>query len=234
MRLITFDFHNTLASCDSWFELEVFTIASEVAADIEIEADPITLNSLYREIRLEVIRSGVEISAADAVRHIFASHGIDHSSEQVEASVDRLMRRALHDLTAKPGAIETVTYLKSQGHQLGVISSAAHHNFVEWALASFGILEHFDFVMTSVQTGIYKSRPELYLRALAAVEAVSTLSLHIGDSIKWDVETASLAGMRTGWLVSEQRHPSEVLPDLTFESLHNSGPIIDRFVRSLA
>jgi FMN phosphatase YigB (HAD superfamily) len=175
----------------------------------------------------------VEVSAADAVSHVFSSNGIELERHYIDSSVDRLMREALDDLTPTPGSIETIRFLKARGYTLGVISSAAHHEFVEWALASFGILELFDFVLTSVSAGIYKSRPELYRLALDSVGADAGRSLHVGDSIKWDVETASLAGMRTAWLVSEQRHTSEVRPDLTFESLEGSGPEIDRFVRSL-
>jgi FMN phosphatase YigB (HAD superfamily) len=233
MQLITFDFHNTLARCDTWFDLEVYSIASRVALDTEILIEPATLDADYRVVRSEVIRSGVEVSAADAVSHVFTSNGIELERHHIDSSVDRLMRGALNDLTPTPGSIETIRFLKARGYTLGVISSAAHHEFVEWALASFGILEHFAFVLTSVSAGIYKSRPELYRLALDSVGADAGRSLHVGDSIKWDVETASLAGMRTAWLVSEQRHTSEVRPDLAFESLEDSGPEIDRFVRSL-
>jgi FMN phosphatase YigB (HAD superfamily) len=175
----------------------------------------------------------VEVSAADAVSHVFTSNGIGLERHHIDSSVDRLMRGALDDLTPTPGSIDTIRFLKSQGYTLGVISSAAHHEFVEWALDSFGILDSFEFVLTSVRAGIYKSRPELYHQALESVGAEARRSLHVGDSIKWDVETASLAGMRTAWLVSEQRPTSEVRPDLIFESLEDSGPEIDRFVRSL-
>jgi FMN phosphatase YigB (HAD superfamily) len=68
---------------------------------------------------------------------------------------------------------------------------------------------------------------------LTLADARADQSLHIGDSIKWDVETAASAGMRTGWLVSEQRHTSEVKPDLVFDSLMGAGSVIDRFVRNL-
>jgi FMN phosphatase YigB (HAD superfamily) len=233
MRLISFDFHNTLARCDLWFDLEVFTLVSQVAGDLGIEVDSLAVNRTYRDIRIEVMRSGVEVSAVDGALRSLASHGVDVSSAIIESSVERLMRETLSDLEPAPGAIETVRYLHEAGHTLGVISSAAHHDFVEWAIESFGISHCFAFILTTVSRGIYKSRPELYLHALTLADARADQSLHIGDSIKWDVETAASAGMRTGWLVSEQRHTSEVKPDLEFDSLVGAGSVIDRFVRNL-
>jgi HAD superfamily hydrolase (TIGR01509 family) len=234
MSLITFDFHNTLATCDTWFDLEVYSIASRVAADTESVAESSALDAHYRHIRTEVMRTGIEVSVADAVTTVFLDSGISMQRSQIDDSVDRLMRLALDDLSPTPGAIDTVTYLQKRGHTLGVISSAAHHEFVEWALATFGILDRFDFVLTSVRAGIYKSQPDLYLRALDSVGADARCSLHVGDSLKWDVETASRAGMRTAWLSGPQRHATDAVPDLTFDSLVDAGPAIDRFMRDLA
>jgi FMN phosphatase YigB (HAD superfamily) len=233
MPLITFDFHNTLAWCDLWFDLEVFTLVSQVAGDLGIEVDSLAINRTYRDIRGEVMRTGVEVSAVDGALRSLASHGHDVTPDVIASSVEKLMRASLSDLHPAPGAIETVSYLHDAGYALGVISSAAHHGFVEWAIDSFGIRQCFGFILTTVSSGFYKSRPELYHQALALANARAGQSLHIGDSIKWDVETAASAGMRTGWLVSEQRHASDVKPDLVFHSLAGAGPVIDRFVRSL-
>ncbi|MEJ7837447.1 MAG: HAD family hydrolase [Thermomicrobiales bacterium] len=233
MQLITFDFHNTLASCDSWFDLEVFTIASSVASALGLEADGEALNAAYRDIRARVMQSGIEISAAEAVISVFRSQAIDASPEQIETTVDDLMWNSMHDLSAKPGAVATVIDLKQLGYQLGVISSAAHHGFVEWSLEHFGILDRFDFVLTSVKAGVYKSSPDIYHQALGLADATASQSFHLGDSIKWDVETASRAGMRTGWLTSDQRYQSTAVPDLAFASLENAGPVIHDYMRSL-
>lgn len=233
MQLITFDFHNTLASCDSWFDLEVFTVASQVASILGSSVSTEALDAAYRDIRTGVMQSGIEISAADAVITVFRAHEIDASPALIETTVDNLMRAAMHDLIARPGAVATVVDLTQLGYRLGVISSAAHHDFVEWSLEQFGILDRFLFVLTSVRAGFYKSSPEIYRQALELADAEAARSFHLGDSMKWDVETASRVGMRTGWLTSDQRHQSSAVPDLVFESLENAGPVIHDFMRTL-
>ena len=230
MSLITFDFHNTLAHCDAWLELEVFTLASDVARDLALDVQPAALNATYRTLRQQVMDTGVELSAVDGAKSTLAKHGLFPSDDSVIASVSRLMREVRHDVHAIPGAINTVHYLHGEGHLLGVISSAAHHEFLEWTLEAFGIIELFSFILTSASVGIYKSRPALYEHAMSLVNADPTTSLHVGDSLKWDVETASFAGMHTAWLVSEQRHPSDAQPNLTFTTLVGAGPAIHSYM----
>jgi HAD superfamily hydrolase (TIGR01549 family) len=234
MMLVTFDFHNTLARCDTWFELEVHTLASAVAREIVPGADSAALDAAYRLIRRNVVRTGIELDATEGVKQTFASVGISPTGPEIAGSIERLMRHALHDLSAIQGAIETVQHLKQQGYRLGVISSAVHHDFLEWALAQFGILDNFSFVMTSASAGIYKSSPAIYQQAMTITGADPAASLHVGDSLKWDVETASRAGMRTGWLQSVQNHPSKAQPDLVFPTLVDAGPTIDTFMRQLS
>jgi HAD superfamily hydrolase (TIGR01509 family) len=232
--LVTFDFHNTLARCDTWFELEVHTLASAVAREIMPSADPSFLDAAYRLIRRNVVETGIELDATEGVKQTFASVGFHPTEPEIAACIERLMRHALHDLSAIQGAIETVQHLKKRGYQLGIISSAVHHGFLEWALAQFGILHEFTFVMTSASAGIYKSSPAIYKQAMTISGAEPAASLHIGDSLKWDVETASRAGMRTGWLQSRQNHPSAARPDLIFSTLVDAGPTIDNFMRQLS
>lgn len=234
MMLVTFDFHNTLAQCDTWFELEVRTLASAVAREIAPSADSASLDAAYRLIRRNVVRTGIELDATEGVRQTFASVGIHSTEPDIAGSIERLMLHALHDLSAIQGAIETVRHLKQHGYRLGVISSAVHHDFLEWALAQFGILDEFTFVMTSASAGIYKSSPAIYQQAMTITGAEPALSMHIGDSLKWDVETASRAGMRTGWLQSVQNHPAEAQPDLIFPTLIEAGPTIDNFMRQIS
>lgn len=233
MSLITFDFHNTLAHCDTWFELEVFTLASEVARDLRFDIAPEPLNATYRTLRQRVLETGTELSAVEGATLTLAEHDLRPTEDAIVASVSRLMRAAASDLHAVPGAVETVRYLHAEGYSLGVVSSAAHHEFLEWALAEFGILDFFGFILTSASVGIYKSRPALYEHAMSIARADPATSLHIGDSMKWDVETASIAGMHTAWLVSIQRHPSSARPDLTFTSLVGAGPTIHSYMCGL-
>jgi len=231
--LITFDFHNTLAHCDTWFQLEIAQLPSAVARKIAPGTDTAALTAAYREIRKQVMATGIEQTASEGVSGAFRSLGLDPGDEAIEQQIETLTRQALYDLAPVPGAIETVHDLQREGFRLGVVSSAAHHDFLEWALAQFGILHHFRFVLTSARAGWYKSHPRIYEQALELGAARASSSMHIGDSLRWDVAMAARAGMRTGWLESPQRDQVDAQPDLTFSTLTDAAPRISNYMRNL-
>jgi HAD superfamily hydrolase (TIGR01509 family) len=107
-----------------------------------------------------------------------------------------------------PGAVETVRHLHWEGVRLGVVSSAVHHQTLIWILDRMDILNCFDSIVTSASSGFYKSTPRIYASAMAELHADPRLSVHVGDSMRWDVETAQLAGLHTVWLQTPRRMSS--------------------------
>src|SRR5215210_6606041 len=108
-QAITFDFHNTLASCPEWFELEVRHLPSSflrwwserdgrlLGPAILDEAD-----ARYRQLRREIIEHGNELTAEACLEQVFTAmqlHVSDMqlhvSDEDVRSGVAVLMRGAL-------------------------------------------------------------------------------------------------------------------------------------------
>ena len=233
---ITFDFHNTLASCDRWFALEVRDLPGAVLdrvrpglpAELDVPSgDEVT--ATYRALRGEVIEHGVEIDAVAGTLETLRRLGIEVREGQVQPAIDDLMRGALVDLRPMEGALETVRALHADGFPLGVVSSAVHHPFLEWSLASFGILDLFTTVVTSASAGFYKSRPEIYQRALDDLGVDAASSVHVGDSHRWDHVTPSALGIRTVLVSSAGAvDPSGPLPSLALSTLVDAAkPIAD-------
>jgi FMN phosphatase YigB (HAD superfamily) len=119
--------------------------------------------------------------------------------------------------------VETVRAIRDTGIRLGVVSSAVYHPFLEWALQKFGFNASFEAVSTSAATGYYKSRPEIFLETVARLRSCPTGSVHVGDSARYDVESAARAGMKTVWLNSANGQPPSVDPDLTLETLEGAA-----------
>lgn len=244
MTLITFDFHNTLASCDRWFQLEISLLAQEVYAalrSVHIPVDRLIpddeLVRAYREVRTAVIASGRERDALDSVMTTFSA--LDFEVEALDAAlvIDRLMHEAMDDVAPIPGAPETVRALHADGFTLGVVSSAIYPPFLEWALDAFGISDCFDFIVTSASAGAYKSDPAIYHHALGIADVNAADAVHIGDSPRWDATTAREAGMRTVLLLTptmdRYRDARDLTPpDLTLESLIDSSERIASFARA--
>ena len=90
------------------------------------------------------------------------------------------MRVLLAGATPMLGAVEAVREIAQEGVPPGIVSSAVYHPFLEWTLATFGILEAFAVIVTSA-SGSYKSRPELYLHAAEALAAAPERMVHVGD-----------------------------------------------------
>jgi HAD superfamily hydrolase (TIGR01549 family) len=240
-QAITFDFHNTLATCPEWFELEVRHLPSsflrwwsdrdgrQLGPAILDEAD-----ARYRQLRREIIEHGNELTAEACLEHVFAAMRLQVSEDDVRSGVGEVMRGALAGAAPVPGAVDTVRGIHEAGIPIGIVSSAVFHPFLEWTLESFGIRDAFDVVITSASAGFYKSRAELYVHAAKLLGATPERMLHVGDSLRFDVGGASRAGMGTVWLQGdrvESEDPS-IQPDLVLTTLVEATPQILTILRS--
>lgn len=207
---VTFDFHNTLARCDRWFHLEIRdlvpafllwharqnnTSVSEATFERSVE--------LYRKIRLDIMDHGVERDAAACVGMVTRELGFTFEPDVIERGLQETMQETLADCTPIEGVVPAVRALRDQGIKLGVVSSAVYHPYLEWSLAGFGIADAFDVIVTSASCGFYKSRTDIYETTLKALGVRPEHAVHVGDSHRFDVETAAKLGMRTVWLAGE-------------------------------
>ncbi len=233
---VTFDFHNTLATCDEWFQLEIRTLVpallhwhgSDVAGDLDaLETAAI---ERYRALRLEIIHHGNEQDAVSCAMQVLGDLEIDIDRETVERGIAALMRDALAGSEPVPGVVETVRRLAGQGMRLGIISNAVYHPFLEWSLEKFGLAGAFDVVVTSASAGYYKTRPELYHHTLDLLGSDAERAVHIGDSYRFDVLGARAVGMRTVWFDTGHHEGAGDEADLRVTTLEGLAPaLLDRF-----
>lgn len=226
MQIVTFDFHNTVARCDPWFELEIRTLPAAVLARMNGQtanrdaAEHATAR--YRNLRKQVIATGVEHDAQTCVARVFQDLGISYGEADLAQGIETLMQECLPALSPVPGAVETISSLVDSGTPVGIVSSAVYHPFLEWALDRFGIRDRLAFVATSASIGHYKSVPAVYERAYALACADPTLGVHVGDSPRWDIDTAQRAGLAAVlYEPGQQKAPLDdsFTPDLILETL---------------
>lgn len=237
---VTFDFHNTLVRCDAWSDLEVRHLCSAffrwdargrgetVDPALQAEAD-----QSYRRLREHVVRDGNEVTAEACVAHVAETLGQRADAGSIRSGVEALMRETLAEAEPIPGALTAVRELHARGVPIGVVSSAVYHPFLEWSLAAFGLRDAFADVTTSASAGFYKSRPEIYWHAAAALGASPGGSVHVGDSYRFDVLGARRAGFGTVWLRGDGNDPPDgEPPDLTLGSLEGAAAPILALLRS--
>jgi REG-2-like HAD superfamily hydrolase len=91
-------------------------------------------------------------------------------------------------------ALPTLRQLRDAGLTLGVISN--WEDWLERLMVSLGIATHFDVVAISGVCGVEKPDSAIFRQALAAAGVTPSEALHVGDSLRDDVEGAEAVGMR--------------------------------------
>lgn len=231
--LVTYDFHNTIASCDEWFSLEIRDLplrTIEILAPEALERHaPETIVATYRELRKAVMASGKEVDAVEGVLRVATAFDVVLDRDEVDVTVAQLMHAAAEHATPISGAVEGIRELAARGITIGVVSSAVYHPFLEWTLERFGVAEDLGFIMTSASSGYYKSDPEIYRAAMRQAGSDVAHSIHVGDSEKWDVWSAKEAGMRAVWFRNGSAdtlvdRSIDVKPDYTVTSMEEVAP----------
>lgn len=236
---VTFDFHNTLINCDSWFNLEVAELPGKVARALEhagdhstIRLDDAVLTDTYRQLRAEIIAHGNELDAADGVVETFSRLGQNLERSALAEVVDGLFRQLVESSAVCDGVRETLEYLELSLVQMGVVSSAVHHDFLEWTLAYHGLRGYFADVVTSASSGFYKSRPDIFRTACERLDVSPDAAVHVGDSFRFDHLGAKSAGLRTVW-INHHAVPAQIgtpRPTLELGSLIGAGPHIQQML----
>lgn len=231
--VVTVDFHNTLVECDQWFDLEVRSLVSSVLRWAAVNngagppsVAPHVVDSAYRKLRLAIHTHGHELEAERATAVVLDRFGVALERDVIATAVRELMHSTLSSARPVKGADQFLRELRTQGARIAVVSSAVYHPFLEWALERFNLLDHIDLVITSASCGFYKSRPEIYWAALDALAAPAHESAHIGDSLRFDVGGASMAGMKAAWYdrsASQRARDPDYIPDLVVTELESAS-----------
>ena len=233
---ITFDFHNTIAHSDAWFQVEVYDLVGSYLrwrAALDGDEAPTHLvaeaNALYRTLRQSIHHHGHELTAEESIDIVLRRLGIDEPWPRLEEGAGTVMRETVATATPVPGVVETIEALHAAGVPLGIVSSAIHHPFLEWCLEAFGLQGRFTSIVTSASAGYYKTRPEIYWTALRHLDASAGRSVHIGDSFRFDVIGGRRAGMRTVWYARTDptRPPVDAPPaEATVTSMAGIAPLL--------
>lgn len=237
---ITFDFHNTLFSCDAWFDLEVHEIMTAFLRWYVgegglrgTEADEQRGRAAYHDLRANIRRHGQELDAASCVRSVLKTMALDIEDEHIERGVHEIMA-GLPVAEPMAGAVATVEALHQAGVPMAIVSSAIYAPFLHRSLRAYGLDGYFAHVTTSAGCGFYKTRPEIFWDATTVLSVAPRRTIHVGDSPRFDVAGARRAGLQTVW-VSHGRSldANGEAPDLVLDDLRDAaGPLLDMAERA--
>lgn len=134
------------------------------------------------------------------VLHAFRSLG--RVPERFDAFFEELWETFAHGARWRvyERAAETLAELRRRGYRLGVLSN--WDNRLHRVLGETGLRPYFEIVTISSEAGVEKPDTGIFRSAEAAHGVAPDRCLHIGDSLKHDIEGAHAAG----WTVLRVRH----------------------------
>src|SRR5438105_3605560 len=123
LKVVLFDFHNTLATCDDWLELEIKTLPGLVLRKLADKGlvegyTPETsdrANAIFRQLRQRVRDSGREVSAIDGTLEVLRDMDLTLPDAEVEQAVADLEHACLPQVRMLPGADHALQHLRDAG-----------------------------------------------------------------------------------------------------------------------
>ncbi len=159
----------------------------------------------------------------DIVHHVFYRVGMFERFDEFFDHVFRVFEDP-GSWRVFPETVSTLTRLKAQGLELGIISNFDSRLF--GVLRGLGLADVFDTVTISSVAQAAKPAPQIFQRALDKHAVDPEEALHVGDSLREDVEGGQKAGLHVVWVArggSEQ--PGDV-PTIT--NLEELFPLLAR------
>jgi putative hydrolase of the HAD superfamily len=157
-----------------------------------------------------------ELEYPGLVRELLAHFGVDSNDEQLAAFLEAEHAAWSWARKLGPTTHAMLELLRERGFKLGVVSNAFDPGWLlHRDLADTGVAERIDYAIFSSEVGKRKPHPEIFQRALAALEVPPGEALFVGDRLYEDVRGAAEVGMRTMqavWFRADE-HPDGGDPD---------------------
>ncbi len=130
----------------------------------------------------------------NAVNHIINEYGVDMTPDEIRADVMNILRY-YYDNVAKPkeGVKEFLQALRDNGVRC-VVATATDRDIMRPALERLGLLEYFEEVFSTKDTGISKQDPHIYNLARDFLGADE--DLFVFEDAAYAIDTAVKAGYR--------------------------------------
>lgn len=107
------------------------------------------------------------MSFAESSRYFIEFFRVDMTEEQVNDEINEMIRdNYAKYIQLKPFVKEVLDQYLQQGIKMGILT-ATHKSLVELVLKRFGLLAHFEFILTAGMAGLPKSQPAIYHQAVA-------------------------------------------------------------------
>jgi len=154
-------------------------------------------------------------------------HSFDVSSPIVVGGTTVFADEFMHYVSLDDDALEVLRKLREKC-RLGLVSNFAIPECALKLLDKFGLTEFFDVVLVSGEINKRKPSPEIFERALKALDVEASRAVFVGDMLGLDVKGAKNVGMKA--VLIERRPLGEILdvkPDRVIKNLRELLLIVE-------
>lgn len=194
------------------------------ASNIDVDCD--TFHSDFRqrldEYYVERDRNLFETSTIVVLRELLAEKGHHNISEKIlREALDQFYAVTQQNWALENDAAPTLDTLQEGGYHLGLVSNAGDTRDVLQLTEKFGIVQYFDFVITSAECGYRKPHPRIFELALERWGYMPDEIAMVGDRLEADVRGAQPLGIYTIWITRRAKkiEPPPIKPDCSVSSL---------------
>ena len=129
----------------------------------------------------------------------------------------------------EPGIHDALDYMESRGIRRAIVSNAVFSGSVlEAELQKHGLLERFEFLMSSSDYGVRKPHPLIFETALAKLSLKSEEALFVGDKLETDIAGANGVGLCSVWYNRLGQEGSGTIPDYQVVSWPEFVELLER------
>ena len=160
-----------------------------------------------------------EVEYPALVRTLLHEEGIDVADDDLERFLE-----AEHDAWQPARRLASTTHallesLRDRGLRLGLVSNALDPpELLHRDLQQLGVAERLDVAVFSSEVGWRKPHPEIFERALRALDVPAEQTLFVGDTLATDIAGAAALGMHTCQAVWFRADDDRDGPDPDFQA----------------
>ncbi len=144
--------------------------------------------------------------------------GFETSDELLENLVCSHMESLCEAMVYPSHHTEVLSYLKSKGYRLSIVSNFDHAPTVRNLLEKFGIVNFFERIIISEEVGWRKPHRKIFEFALLKLGETPEKAIFIGDDPEADIEGSANCGMDSVWIKRKKQvtrtEPKFIISDL--------------------
>ena len=159
-----------------------------------------------------------------------AACGVTLSGDEIGEAIAHYIAPVDKGVVIFDDAVDTVKALRERGLKIGLISNTMWPGeYHRQEMERFGLLPYFDHTLFSADVGLWKPQPEVYYRALDALDVSAEHAFFVGDIPKHDLAGAQAAGIRAVFKHNDSFGLDGVEPDAQITHLSELLDLVDHW-----